>query len=366
MAYRLPTDLERRQLFYYLKRGSSYSACAEWTKYYKEFLDIVEVAFKDTQQNPPANEPPLIPESQMALLYNGYASAEAALQRLRRGDKSVFKFLGFGSSGAPYFQEAYRAIDAWHSSNGGLAAMHGQDFPVWRSKFWPEIERAFDRFSDCAFTGPCWQSRHTDVPASIEDIDLELKNSYSLQLILRLVNDFPELPQPPVDEVLIKTGDNCPFYGIWEPVKAPLTKGFAGFLKRPETSPDGNFELDGCLNYLHQGAPAPTIGFEEDSARNEGRPTVWRLRWIDDRYEDGTIPAEEAGYVFPRPPDRPPKPEREIEADINFVMSDDPATESGVWAALEHLDKRVTVNKGDPMPRDTNGYLLFWVHVPNV
>jgi hypothetical protein len=55
------------------------------------------------------------------------------------------------------------------------------------------------------------------------------------------------------------------------------------------------------MNYLHQGSVAPTIGFEGDDDRSEGRSTVWRLLWKDERYLDGTMPAEEQSYLFFKP-----------------------------------------------------------------
>jgi hypothetical protein len=58
----------------------------------------------------------------------------------------------------------------------------------------------------------------------------------------------------------------------------------------------GGEALIGSMNYFVVNSNASHIG--------EGRivePTTWRLLWKDDRYLDGTIPAEEAGYVFNEP-----------------------------------------------------------------
>jgi hypothetical protein len=365
MAYAIPTELERRQLFYYLKRGSSYSAWAEWAKYYKEFVDVVQMAFEDTQRNPPPGKSPLIEERDMAFLLSCYSSAEGALQRLRAGDKTVFKFIGYGVKGAPYFCEAYRAIEVWNSSTNGVASFHGLDFAVERSRFWPQIERALNRLNDVAFTGPCWEGRHTDEPAPVEEVELSKKRSRSFRDMLDTVTEFPDVPVPE-DEVLVRTGESCPCFGIWEPVKAPLTKGYMGLFKRPEVPADKVYELDGCMNYLHQGSPAPTIGFAEDDARGEGRSTVWRLIWIDDRYKDGTIPEEEAAYVFLPPADRPSAPAPEPRSDVEWVLSGLPASRAGVWAWVDGLDLRVRLQEGELLPLHTDGDRVAWVHVPDV
>jgi hypothetical protein len=55
------------------------------------------------------------------------------------------------------------------------------------------------------------------------------------------------------------------------------------------------------MNYLHGGAPAPTIAFEEDDEREEGRSTTWRLLWRDNRYGPNGAPAHERNYTFVRP-----------------------------------------------------------------
>lgn len=59
--------------------------------------------------------------------------------------------------------------------------------------------------------------------------------------------------------------------------------------------------LDGAMNYLHADFGAPTIEFEGDTPRNDGRPTTWRLVWRDDRYGDRPIPEEASKYVFVQP-----------------------------------------------------------------
>ncbi len=367
LVYTLPNEEERRQLFYYLKRGSSYTAWAAQAPYYKAFVDIVRVAFEDTQNDPSPKDGPLIAESQMATLLSGFASLEAALTRLRNADKTVFKFLGYGQRGSPYFCEAFRAIEVWNSSNTGLAFAHGQDFPAWRSKFWPQIERALNHLNEVFSTCACVESQHTDVPAPYQNMaELADGSVVDFPSMLRVsARPFPDVPIPK-EEVLIRTGQNVPFFGIWEPVKAPPRKGLLGMFKPPEIPPGHQFELDGLMNYLHQGSPAPTIAFPEDDARNEGRPTVWRLIWADDRYLDGTIPADELAYEFEPPKDRPPPPPPEPTSDIQWVFSGMPAPEDGVWACEVDLNWRVRLKKGELLPRRIETETVTWVHVPSV
>jgi hypothetical protein len=374
MAYPIPTPDERKRLFRLIQQHSSWTAWAYVGTYHKAFIDALRQAFEDTQQNPPANEGPLVKLSEMAAFLNGYASFEGALVRLRTGDKSVFKFLGYGTSAAPYFWEANRKVSTWVDGIlGALFYTRGMDVPIDRHPLFPQIEVALkDLSATWARNGMVLQTRHTDLPAPIETstdadpsgIDCYTNLDYST---IPAAADLPDVPAP-TEEVLVKTGDNCPCYGIWEPVKAPLSKGFVGLFKQPLVPVGHVFELDGCMNYLHQGSPMPTIAFEGDAARGEGRPTIWRLLWKDERYLDGTLPAEEAQYRFfePKSQPTPAQAPRDDGPSVLVCMSEEIVPESGVWACESNLHWRITVKRGDTFPIRADGWLVGWVHVPDV
>jgi hypothetical protein len=88
------------------------------------------------------------------------------------------------------------------------------------------------------------------------------------------------VPARPDPQVYVKTRHIITEYGIWEPVDSKGGK------------------IDGPMNYLHGGQPAPTIAFANDGQRGEGRPTLWHLLWVDNRYGTKPIPAEETTYRF--------------------------------------------------------------------
>jgi hypothetical protein len=112
-----------------------------------------------------------------------------------------------------------------------------------------------------------------------------------------------ELPPVPIahPELLVKTGQIVPQYGIWEPVVVERQPGIFGRWRWPQAPPSGGRLVDGCMNYLHGGSAAPTIGFEEDGQRQEGRPTTWRLLWWDQRYGSEPVPEKEQHYTFVQP-----------------------------------------------------------------
>lgn len=367
--YRIPTPDERKRLFRLIQRYSSWTACQFIGAHHKAFVDAVRAAFEDTQAHPPPNEVPLLAASQMAAFLHGYASMEGALTRLRQGDKTVFRFIGYGKPAAPYFCEAYRRISSW--SDGFLADMfnaRGMDAPIRRHAMFPLIEVALINVGEAwSYIGLAMESRNTDVPAIIEGANQSGSEATGIGCGARFAfttipaaTDLPEVPAP-AKEVLVKTGMSCPCFGIWEPVKGPMTKGFVGLFKQPQVPADHVFELDGCMNYLHQGSPIPTIAFEGDDPSGEGRPTVWRLLWKDDRYLDGTIPPVEATYQFIEqrnvptppapPPDRPTVPNR---------ASGEAASVSGRWVCFNSANEVLILKKGDLFPYTSEGWTLFW------
>lgn len=81
---------------------------------------------------------------------------------------------------------------------------------------------------------------------------------------------------------------------------AGRTSGGQSYALADSREVDGR-SLDGYMNYLHADFAAPTIEFEEDGPRNDGRPAMWRLVWGDGRYGEKPIPEEETQYVFVQP-----------------------------------------------------------------
>lgn len=360
MAYALPTEEERPILFRWLKQQSSYTMWRQTGPYFDAWVDeakrISLLAF-DAAGEPELND------SEMRILLSCRAAFEDALAKLKRGDRSAFKWLGWGT-GQGYFCEAGRAIKAWNTAFGRIQ----EGIPLGGTEYMPAFKQRFDALVDVwSNGGASLEPRHTDVPAVVEDMrDLrgEFGGGYPGY---RAVRDaglvLPPVPTP-VEEVIIKTGDSIPCYGIWEPVKLDMTPGFVGLFKKPLIPADRKFELDGCMNYLHAGSPAPTIAFEEDDNRREGRRTVWRLLWKDERYLDGTIPEEEAEYVFvgPDPSEPVSAPDTFVADDLIVAKSGTPAPRAGVWAAKEILHVRVTMARSAPLPQH-DSHDIEWVYV---
>jgi Immunity protein 71/Immunity protein 72 len=358
MAHLVPTPLERKQIFYWLKKASSYTAWERDTRYYKAWVEKFDELYQDSQRNPDPVHGTLLPTDKMVTLLDCYAAAEGALARLKRGDKRCFVWLGQNG----HFSESYRAVDYWMQ-----ATWKGEEGDIevkaMYSKLWPEVNAARERMvSAGGENGVVLQTRHTDEPANIWYVENDGDGDIR-KLCCFPEGDLPEVPIP-TKTVLCKTGDIVPAFGIWEPVKADLSPGFVGLFKKPKEPANGKFELDGCMNYLHAGHAAPTIYDEkEEDPAPEGRPTVWRLLWEDDRYLDGVIPEEEKDYVFFAVTDSSPtKTAPLVNSPTITAHTGELVTRSGVWAVMTDLQGRANFAAGDKLPKH-KGHAVDWVWV---
>ena len=269
MAYAIPTAEERPILFRWLKQQSSYTIWRQIGPYYEAWADEVK------RVQPIAIDPKegglAMHESKVRIIQLCWAAFGDALAKLKTGDRSTFKWLGFGT-GQGYFCEALRAVRAWQTSEYRNEDWNPR-FALVDTPYWPEVSSRFNALNDVISNGgAALEHRNTDVPALISDMQ-DLRGVYGAGFPgFRALRDA-DLTLPPVrapaEAIIVKTGESVPCYGIWEPVKLGMTPGFIGLFKRPLLPPDGRFELDGCMNYLHAGSPAPTIAFEEDDIRSE-------------------------------------------------------------------------------------------------
>ncbi|MCK9986081.1 MAG: hypothetical protein AzoDbin1_02553 [Azoarcus sp.] len=325
----LPCDEERRRIFYMLKKNSSYTAWARVGTYYDRWMETYRKAYEEARN---ANRSEFLFYNYPADFRSCCGFAEC-LKRLRRGDKRPFKFLGQHG----YFCQASIPISHWGQilafEKTGDVIVDEMASPLWTDF---QIDRAHVARSWAEIARYILEDRYIDTAAPLGLMGFRGPD------FLRDRTTFPDGPLPPVPLAeparLIKRGDLVPCSGIWEPVRVDFSEGFLGLFRKPMIPPGARLPLDGTMNYLHGGSPAPNISFEGDTPRDDGRPTVWQLLWRDDRYEDGTIPDEEAGYTF-RCPEHPAPPWQEFR----------PGGADG--AHSPSADARLNVPAGQPCPK---------------
>jgi hypothetical protein len=345
----LPTEDERRQIFFWLKRISSYTAWHRMMAYYQAWADACEKSVRIASDKG-WGEKTSLPESDLILILKGLAHFEEGVRRLRLGDKRVFKYDANGE-----FVMAGRIPSHWATMLAriemGENSIHDEHTPCWG-----EFTRTLhDEEAAC---GESWQyileTQHTDDPAPV----FYGKWLPPMLAQMSFPDPLPDVPDPR-NNILIPTGKDIPCSGIWEPIDAPVKKGFSLF--RDDAEPSGPFAPAGCMAYLHGGSPAPTAK-RKIGAASDYADVTWRLLWRDDRYEDGTIPAEESNYVFlePQTSATTPATEAATSSEVVFGETGQSAPRSGRWLVENDLHASVTLEAGEVLPQH-EGHNVRWV-----
>ena len=348
---RIPTEYERKQVFYWLKKVSSYTAWQRIYGFYQRWADLVEknVRHCESQPIPSGAAFSAMPTSRLTFVLKGLANFETALQRLKKGDKSIFEF---GPRG--YLEMAGSPVSYWNTATwkweDGEIELRVAEIP-----FWNEMTQALkdltDAWRECA--PYCMEERYEDTPVYME------MNDFHRDVFSRAT--FPDpLPDVPIPKrhVFVKTGQITPYSGIWEPVVLEEYGGFLGFYKSRVIPDSGHFPLTGTMNYLHAWSKAP----KQPTAQREGAPAVWHLLWEDDRYRDGTIPEEESGYVF-NEPQRKETPVQST-ADMLLQHSGESCRRSGVWVRVNLPEISQIIRIGQEIPF-VHGTRVGWMWMRN-
>jgi Immunity protein 71/Immunity protein 72 len=350
----IPTKAERRKVFYHLKKISSYTAWNRILDYYKVWAEVFERSVSEAADKATAEQPAEINTQKLISVLKGLATCEKCVALLKQGNKSPFRY-----DGLLCFAVAQRPKDHWVEFlwrlDIGESRLNTESIP-----YWLEI---CDALSDLC---GAWQEAgrnlldpsdtYDPAPFAFDTYDREFYFGNKATIVKGEVSpshhfpaDLPEVPEPE-DVVLVQNGQDVPYSGIYEPIKAPPKKGVLSLLEA--TPPVGPFEILGAMNYLHANSRATHIG--------EGRepiPTTWRLIWKDDRYTDGTIPAEESSYVFNEPRKKTTTvniASASVVEAVIFANTGERAIKAGVWAVQEDLQARQTFAVGDTLPQHNN------------
>ncbi|AXV79140.1 MULTISPECIES: Imm71 family immunity protein [Ralstonia solanacearum species complex] len=344
-----PIDHERRQIFYWLKQISSYTAWSRILGFYRAWSDAAEHCARLMSEQG-VTAPPKGPATDYRSMLNGLSHCEEAVLRLKTGDKRIFKYDANGE-----LAMANRPLSHWDSLMarvewGEYRAWSDENTPGW-SAYHQALQALLQAWGECA-------------PDIIESSYLDTDsptfcNEYLRETLSQM--SFPDpLPEvPDVEDItLVRSGKRVPCSGIWEPVDAPKPNVFSLF--RSNEPSEEPLPIIGTMSYLHGGSDAPNMAAY---AEERGLPATWRLLWRDTRYEDGTIPEEERNYVFLKP-----EPEKEGAQPIAstthepfiWATSGQPAPQTGRWLAEHDLQVSVALQAGEVLPLH-QGHLVGWI-----
>jgi hypothetical protein len=346
----LPTELQRRQIFYLLKQVSSVTAWRRILDYYRQWASVTAECVRVAEENGWQADTSL-PRSEHALILNCLAHCQAGVDRLARGDKRVFKFDKHGE-----FAIAIRMPSHWSQMMERYRI--GENGRGKHTPLWPEF---CDAHAKLAYAwGECGpfilEPRYLEDPPRLfhgQWLDKYLQALFYPDVL-------PAVPDP-ATSTLVRTGRHVPCSGIWEPVDAPAPSPWRWLARSPPPPPP--VKVQSTNSDLEGGSPAPSATIETagDSMAIE---TTWRLLWKDERYQDGTVPEEESGYRFTHPePVVPPLPIPPGYRGPIWAASGVIAPAGGRWLLGWDLRTAVLVRQGEMLPRH-HELDVRWVLLP--
>ncbi|CAN7409827.1 Imm71 family immunity protein [Pseudoduganella sp. LjRoot289] len=336
-AVKLPSGLERQQIFYWLKRVSSVTAWRRIFEYYKAWAAATENSLREADEHGWGDETSL-PQSEYVLILKCLAHCEEGVIRLMKGDKRVFKFDANGE-----FVMAQRILSHWSEmlyrieiGENGIK----KNTPRW-AEFCETLMSTGSAWGEC---GP-----HILEPRYLGEAGRTVYGQW-IQKELSTMSFPSELAMvpDPVENTFVRTNGYTPCSGIWEPVDVPKSSFLSLLTGAPKPQPP--FKIAGAMNYLHGGSKAPRITVET-ATDNIDLDTTWRLLWRDDRYNDGTVPEEEAHYHFTKPDlVPPPPPPIWVPEELVWAESGTAAPLAGKWLVASDLNASVMLNIGEELP----------------
>ena len=364
----VPNELERRQIFFHLKKASSYTGNKRILDFFQKWADVTEASVREADNSGmlALHDPQTgktIGEDKTSIEYSRYvgilkalATFEEGVTRLGRGDKRVFTY----SEANGFFMRAWTKVSYWSELKNRVeqGEIGWQEATPYNKEFF----KAFDDL--CAAGSECH---------GIGEVD-NAPMSYGLWeavFLSRLPypDPLPEVPEPK-ENIVVKTGEQVPCSGIWEPMEEGRCVG--------------------SMNYLLGDTRAPkyTKTFLDPSDTNYGYDyagyieVVWRLIWRDDRYEDGTIPEEEKSYPFLCPvPEGVEDPYDQVPLEYirkhnlphpflanrrqvqDRVEGGQPCPKEGFWWSPANKSKGRIFKKGEIMPivESTEYGICYWL-----
>lgn len=341
----LPCEIERRQIFHTLKMWSSLTAWKRILHFYQVWADATESSLREASDKGWEDKSSIHSDDLVSIL-KGAADLEDAVSRLSKGDKRIFRYASHAE-----LVRAQRPLEHWGRKLGPMGLIETGDISVDtdHTPYWDEFKRSanalMEVWGECA--PDIVQEGSHGKPV---DEAPTIYGAWHLEWLPKMVfpEALPEVPNPS-DVVLIGTGRGVPFSGIWEPVYVPAPKVLSLF--KP-SSPKGPLAVVGCMNYLHEGTSAPRAKQETENESLRANVT-WRLLWRDNRYEDGTVPEEEAQYVFLQPvaaEEATASTRSTSSVSLTFAESGERAPVAGRWLVEGDLHASVDVAAGEEFP----------------
>ena len=278
--YDMADDMTRRRIFWLLQRLTSYSL----RKRKRDAFAIFANAYEDAVKTCPADDPEPMPAANLPIIFEILAAYDRGLPELARGHRFVWQ------RGEPlrFAIERYDHLNAYFFPHPDYWDRGSQAAP-----YPPKVDALAQLLhaSEYQMEWAPLEPEYTNL-AQLRSVGLLLSphayehGYYTLQYPV-FPDGLPEIPDF-VDPVVIKSGEQVPCDGIWEPVAVERSK-WLGVVPVGDRA----FRNRGCFNYLVRGTRAPNVRGEVELIVR----TRWRLLWEDKRYVDCAIPDESSYFL---------------------------------------------------------------------
>ncbi|TPG55432.1 Imm72 family immunity protein [Ewingella americana] len=323
-TYSMNDDNTRRQVFWMLKRLSSYSLWKRKRDAWAVFSDIYEQAVKTWSED----DPDALDPNNLVHIYEALRLYEQGVEELGKGHRHVWRTTGD-------LYQLYKPVDIVKSRFFGQC--HERGIQQW--SYPPKVEKINKLRLAEEYAGVEYITESCNLVANITNVNF-------LYSDIIYESEFYSLPRPvfppnlaPVPnerKKIISTGYVVPCDGIWEP-------GRLSFDFKWKVIPVGigEFVNNGCFNYLIKGTKAPLINVFENGEM-EKKSVEWRLIWEDTRYCDGIIPDESEYFLDDAPGKR------------ITCQSGERCPHSGHWATIAGGHQQfIDIQEGALMPEAT-------------
>jgi hypothetical protein len=330
------TNEDRKKIFWLLKKYSSYTAWEAFGNAFQEFTDAWEFAVRKVL--PPLDSDDMWVEA-LTKYWKGCEGFDKGLALLKQGDRYIFRDKGNWL--------IYEELDYARRLMNSDEYVH--DWMVNKT----EIYDAYARTMSMMFL-----FRATEIGDPTMRAQLNTERIFSddwlpnaNQVHFNYPPKLPDVPEPSI--TTIDNGKEVPIDGIWEPEwpDPTVNTGVVSNI-RSLFSPSLPINVQkGCMNYLLAGTIAPPY---QEGEKKPVMPVRWRLIWEDNRYKDGTIPAEEAEYFAPQANNK-------NVYTIGRIEGGQACTQAGYWFTPAQINSRRYFKEGEIMPVfDSNYGSTIW------
>ena len=335
---------DRKKVFWLLKKYSSYTAWNALGEAYSEFAAAFEYAIEHYVKMSPTSTQEQVDNAIRDLsdwykeILDGQIAFEKGLPLLKEGQRSVFRNTSTGylryAGGVRGFirriMDPEEFVFDWMPNKDEVVGA--------ANKLWREPFKGLALINER-------DENHQVASLGSQTVFDPIYGPFNIPLRLSAV-------PTPTDITIQTEDDDVPQSGIWEPeweISPGLLKSLTGTPVKTEK---------GCMNYLLAGTIAPKY---KDGELEPEINVTWRLIWADDRYLDGIIPEEEAGYIaeVAQPQDQPA-------AGTHRGLPDEIVPQTGWWwsPAFTGTDafRYFTQNDHFPPTKTTNYGGVIWYY----